>query len=304
MNNIDISGTSLASSCPSDPRCNYNSKYRTIDGSCNNKFTPRLGKYNTPLQRILPNAYDDGTIIPRKFNNQRRLLPSARLVTQSVVSTAKSDSRVNTALLMTFGQFIDHDLSHVPMKSDNGDPIDCCNDVQNPFDPNFDSTREAVCFPIQVPPNDAHYKGRRLCMNFARSETAQNLNCQPGPLQQVNQITHWLDSSNVYGSTEEEMRQLRAFRDGKLRYIILENSFNFANKSTKSIFFRSQFASDGGELLPQNRNIECIGGRSKRCFLAGKFINFSKCNDCGQEMTFIKNVDTRTLTKKYDYFYF
>ena len=236
MNNIDISGTSLASSCPSDPRCNYNSKYRKIDGSCNNKFTPRLGKYNTPLQRILPNAYDDGTIIPRKFNNQRRLLPSARLVTQSVVSTAKSDSRVNTALLMTFGQFIDHDLSHVPMKSDNGDPIDCCNNVQNPFDPNFDSTREAVCFPIQVPPNDAHYKGRRLCMNFARSETAQNLNCQPGPLQQVNQITHWLDSSNVYGSTEEEMRQLRAFRDGKLRYIILENSFNFATNLQSQFF--------------------------------------------------------------------
>ena len=48
-------------------------------------------------------------------------------------------------------------------------------------------------------------------------------------------------------------------------------------------FSRSQFASDGGELLPQNRNVECIGGRSKRCFLAGKLINFSKWKDCGQK---------------------
>ena len=29
-------------------------------------------------------------------------------------------------------------------------------------------------------------------MNFARSETALDINCQPGPLQQINQVTHWL----------------------------------------------------------------------------------------------------------------
>ena len=95
-------------------------------------------------------------------------------------------NRLNTAMLMTFGQFIDHDLTHVPMKSDNGNPIDCCHNVQNPFDPNFDTTREAVCFPIQIPRNDANFKGKSNCMNFARSESAVDIDCQPGPLQVLN----------------------------------------------------------------------------------------------------------------------
>ena len=38
------------------------SKYRTIDGSCNNLGKPRMGQVFTPLQRILPNAYADGML--------------------------------------------------------------------------------------------------------------------------------------------------------------------------------------------------------------------------------------------------
>ena len=126
--------------------------------------------------------------------------------------------------------------------------LDCCHDVEDPFDPNFDTTRDAVCYPIQIPPNDAHFKGKKTCMNFARSETALDINCQPGPLQQINQVTHWLDSSNVYGSTQSEMRKLRSFKNGLLK---------------------TSTASDGGELLPQNRNADCIGGSTTKCFLAG-----------------------------------
>ena len=54
-------------------------------------------------------------------------------------------------------------------------------------------------------------------MNFARSESGLDLNCQPGPLQQINQITHWLDSSNVYGSDAEEGERLRSHRSGLMK---------------------------------------------------------------------------------------
>ena len=43
--------------------------------------------------------------------------------------------------------------------------------------------------------------GKRTCMNFVRSQANVDLDCQPGPLQQINQVTHWLDGSGIYGST-------------------------------------------------------------------------------------------------------
>ena len=64
----------------------------------------------------------------------------------------------------------------------------------------------------------------------------------------MNQITHWLDSSNVYGSGNEEARRLRTFQGGRLRS---ERSFN------------------GAELLPDSGENDCKGN-SRRCFLAGK----------------------------------
>ena len=83
----------------------------------------------------------------------------------------------------------------------NGQPIDCCSNGNNPFDLTFEPDTVAVCFPIQIPRNDPFYRGKKTCMNFARSETAPDMDCQPGPLQQVNQISHWLDGSNIYGSS-------------------------------------------------------------------------------------------------------
>ena len=63
----------------------------------------------------------------------------------------------------------------------------------------------------------------------------------------MNQITHWLDSSNVYGSGDSDARKLRSFRGGKLR---------------------SGRNANGAEMLPDNSNKDCKG-RSKKCFLAG-----------------------------------
>jgi len=249
--NADISNSALSKQCPPQPRCS--SRYRTFDGSCNNKRNPKYGQALTPLQRILPNAYADQILTPRRARN-RGPLPSARLVSTTVFTKdAKNPSRVNTALLMSMGQFIDHDITHVPMRSANGQPIDCCSNGKNPFDLTFDPDTVAVCFPIQIPINDAFYKGKKTCMNFARSETAPDMDCQPGPLQQVNQISHWLDGSNIYGSSREEARKLRKYRGGLL-------------KTTKA-------GSGNGELLPRDKEKEsgpgCPGGRTDRCFLAG-----------------------------------
>jgi hypothetical protein len=70
----------------------------------------------TPLQRVLDNDYADGLSLPRisKFGAE---LPSTRFV-----STTTRFNRINedpefTSMLVAFGQYLDHDLDHVPISS-------------------------------------------------------------------------------------------------------------------------------------------------------------------------------------------
>ena len=116
FSNADVSNTVLSRACLPEPRCNFQSPYRTLDGSCNNQFKPKYGQLKTPVQRVLPNAYFDGVLSPRR-DTRGRPLPSARLVSSTITSQSSSPSRINTVMLMALGQFIDHDLTHVPMKS-------------------------------------------------------------------------------------------------------------------------------------------------------------------------------------------
>ena len=54
------------------------------------------------------------------------------------------------------------------------------------------------------------------------SSGVPNLDCNPGQKEQVNQITHWLDTSNVYGSQDAIANQLRSNSSG-LMNVIEEN---------------------------------------------------------------------------------
>lgn len=132
----------------------------------------------------------------------------------------------------------------------NGEPIECCTEEGKFENPNDLSREERLlCLPIEIPRNDPFLRGqRRNCINFVRSVTAPHLDCQPGPLEQVTQITHWLDSSNVYGSLESVARSLRSFQDGLLKTVL---------------------GDDGQEQLPIDPNQACIGP-SGSCGLTGK----------------------------------
>lgn len=55
-------------------------------------------------------------------------------------------------------------------------------------------------------------------MDFVRSTPATKADCSLGFRDQLNQVTSFIDASNIYGSTEEEERELRLFESGKLRY--------------------------------------------------------------------------------------
>ena len=131
----------------------------------------------------------------------------------------------------------------------DGVPIDCCSESKNT---DLEKAKAAVCLQIEIPKNDAFFKGETDCMNFKRSKVSIDIECQPGTFQQINQITHWLDGSNIYGSSLEESNLLRTFQDGLLK--IHEGS-------------------EGAEMLPKDKSgSECAGDH---CYHAGIFIVFN-----------------------------
>ena len=131
----------------------------------------------------------------------------------------------------------------------DGVPIDCCSESNNT---DLEEAKAAVCLPIKIPKNDAFFKSKTDCMNFKRSKVSIDIECQPGTYQQINQVTHWLDGSNLYGSSLEESNSLRTFGYGLLK--IHEGS-------------------EGAETLPKDKSgSECAGDT---CYHAGIFILFN-----------------------------
>nr|AIZ68325.1 peroxinectin [Caligus rogercresseyi] len=231
---IESENRNFDQNCPRAPRCDYKNKYRRVDGFCNNPHNPLYGGIFTPVQRILRPAYHDGFSSPRR-GSKGEPLPSARKVSLQLTQNTERPSSRFTSYLMSMGQFLDHDMVHVPVyRQKNGEGIDCCS---SQFGRN-----SLQCFPIKIPFGDRTFKNRD-CINFVRSLPGPDIDCKPGPNQQINQLTHWLDGSNIYGSAKEEEHELRLFRKGKLKMEV-------------------------NGLLPNNEeNEECVN--SHECFLAG-----------------------------------
>ena len=211
------------------PNCGpKDDRYRTIDGSCNNKFEPLFGMSRTPMQRILPSVYGRRNLPRTKLDGSP--LPSARLISSNLFTSADPLNREDiSTLFMQMGQFLDHDLTHGPTPE-----RECCQKDTSgrhwifPADSyNFDPDN---CFPIEVPTNDPFWGGRgRTCMEFSRTAISPTIpNCEGGKREQMNAITHWPDASNVYGSTEKEANEVRDSFDRSLLKTTNRGRFEFS----------------------------------------------------------------------------
>ncbi|XP_033741727.1 chorion peroxidase-like [Pecten maximus] len=223
-------------SCPfTNPQCNSRSKYRTIDGSCNNLENPLWGRASTPYERFLPPAYGDGVNSPRTKGLFRLPLPSARNVSLEVHTDLDVKSRKLSHLAMEFGQFVSHDIvRNAIAKGHDGRNLNCCR---------FKWRRN--CFPIPIADNDEFFD--RSCMNFVRSFPTPPLDCRLGVRQQLNQNTHFLDGSAIYGSDQETLDLVR-------------------NEDLPA-FLKSQGDND---LLPLDRDAICAPASRDKCFRAGE----------------------------------
>ncbi|XP_004526120.1 peroxidasin [Ceratitis capitata] len=206
------------------PNCTdmcYHSKYRSIDGSCNNLRNPWWGASLTAFRRIAKPIYENGFSTPIGWTKSQLyagfLKPSSRLVSTSLITTKHitPDERI-THMVMQWGQFLDHDLDHAlpSVSSESWDGIDCKKTCE--FAP--------PCFPIEVPPGDPRIKNRR-CIDVIRSSSV----CGSGMTslffegiqhrEQINQLTSYIDASQVYGYSYEFSTELRNLTtdDGLLR---------------------------------------------------------------------------------------
>lgn len=224
--------------------CDHTTPYRTISGWCNNLAHPDYGQSMTMFERFLPPAYDDGISRPRwRSKRTGRPLPSARLVSSNVHDDVSSPHLRYSLAMMQYGQFLDHDMTFTPQYLTSGGQLLNCKTCDSA------ETIHPECWPIEIPPNDVYFSqsGTKQCLHFVRSINAQRT---LGRREQMNQLTSYIDASNVYGSDICEAKKLRAFQRGRL------NSTRHPVAGFK-------------DLLPQTAtHIECKAP-SGYCFLAG-----------------------------------
>uniref|UniRef100_H2S2E8 Peroxidasin n=1 Tax=Takifugu rubripes TaxID=31033 RepID=H2S2E8_TAKRU len=208
----------------------FHQKYRSHDGTCNNLQHPMWGASLTAFDRLLKSVYDNGFNLPRGategLHNGYRL-PLPRLVSTTMIGTETitPDDRY-THMLMQWGQFLDHDLDATVAALSQSRFSDghLCTQV---------CTNDPPCFPIQFPPNDPRQlRTGAHCMFFVRSSPV----CGSGmtsllmnsvyPREQINQLTSYIDASNVYGSSRHESEEIRdlASQRGLLRQGIIQRT--------------------------------------------------------------------------------
>ncbi len=144
--------------------------------------------------------------------------PGARLVSTLLVSSENvtSDARLSH-MAMQWGQFLDHDVDHA-MEAVSRETFETgltCSGT---------CRRQAPCFPVPAPPSDPRVS-RGRCLEFTRSGAA----CGSGatsvffdrvqPREQLNQLTAFVDASQVYGSRSDLAVSLRNLTNdfGRLR---------------------------------------------------------------------------------------
>ena len=109
----------------------------------------------------------------------------------------------------------DHNLTHTPLfrlGNKNSSGIQCCE--EDGSTPISRLVLHPESFPIEIPSNDPFFRrfGQR-CMNFVISMPAPQQSFTFAYGEQMNQITHLHDASNVYGSDEEDAQDLSLVMD-------------------------------------------------------------------------------------------
>lgn len=202
---------------------NPDNSVRSIDGSGNNEDDTEMNGAFTRLKRIAEPDYSDGV---SEMAGSDRLSP--RFISNTVNHQEESIPNPLDAsdFLWQWGQFLDHDID----LTDGTDPAELVNIPVPGGDPYFDPDGTGA---------------QEIIFNRSIYDTSTGTDAG-NPRQQINEITGWIDASNVYGSDEERANALRR-NDGS-----------------------GKLKTSRGNLLPFNTDgLPNAGGPGDTLFLAG-----------------------------------
>ncbi len=170
---------------------------RTIDGSSNNLLNQDWGSAGAELGTITSNGFADGMNTPAGATR-----PNPRVISNTLFAQTEllNDPLNLSDFVWVFGQFLDHDVTAV-----SNSAVETANIPVNFEDVHFN-------------PGNA-YDDIMIRMNrsMPRANSGTSVN---NPRKFTNDITSWIDGSNVYGSDQERADYLRSFVGGKLKVSI------------------------------------------------------------------------------------
>lgn len=217
---IDLFDSKLEKTCLARPNCPNNpSRYRTFDGSCNHGFGRETwGAAKTPMERLLPPAYEDGIWAPRATASDGSKLANARVISRNLFPDVDRPHPYLNLMVMQFGQFLSHDFTQSgSITHPNGDRVKCCSADGS----SMKSEEHFACMPISIDEEDHFYRSfKQRCMNFVRLAIAPDHSCQLGYAKTLSKVTHYIDGSAIYGSDDKSAVQLRKFQSGHLKMFI------------------------------------------------------------------------------------
>ncbi|XP_043257437.1 peroxidase-like isoform X2 [Colletes gigas] len=178
---------------------------------------------NTRYGRLLPANYGDGIRSPTTSVTGAEL-PLSRMVSYTMFPPVDIDNRKWTLVAMQWGQVITHDMALIDGTTQSKPhATKCCTDDGQLVD---EAMLHNLCYPILIPYNDPVYsKANTRCINFVRSTTDLDRGCssQYKPAEQLTVVTHYMDLSLVYGSSDQVAASLRAGVGGRLNVDVRHN---------------------------------------------------------------------------------
>jgi hypothetical protein len=165
--------------------------FRTADGSWNNLADPKEGAAGTRFPRNVAND------VIRPATDEEMLTPNPRLVSRMLLTREGDMAEVPflNLLAASWIQFQNHDwITH-------GDNL----------------TREIIEIPLDDDdPARRRYHQTNMFVGRTQPDPTRRESGEETPVTFINEVTHWWDGSQIYGSDQETQDRLRSGVDGKL----------------------------------------------------------------------------------------